>query len=88
MADTPIGTPDQLRDPDDTSALYKAVPLGIQHGLAMFVSKVTPSIIVAGVVGFGANSHRSRNRSLQALLRTVTPPPSVSITLFSSFTHA
>ena len=53
MADTSLGTPDQLRDPNFTPPLYKAIPLGIQHVLAMFVSNVTPAIIIAGAAGFG-----------------------------------
>ncbi|MDM7968274.1 MAG: nucleobase:cation symporter-2 family protein [Paracoccaceae bacterium] len=57
MADTSPGTPDQLRDPNYTPALAKAVPLGIQHVLAMFVSNVTPAIIVAGAAGFGFGSN-------------------------------
>ena len=57
MVDTSIGTPEQLRDPDFTPALHKAVPLGIQHVLAMFVSNVTPAIIVAGAAGFGFGSN-------------------------------
>lgn len=48
-----VGTPEQLRDPDYTPPLAQAVPLGIQHVLAMFVSNVTPAIIVAGAAGFG-----------------------------------
>jgi len=48
-----LGTPEQLRDPDHMPPLASAVPLGIQHVLAMFVSNVTPAIIVAGVAGFG-----------------------------------
>ena len=48
MSDASIGTPEQLRDPNYTPALHKAVPLGIQHVLAMFVSNVTPAIIIAG----------------------------------------
>ncbi len=52
-----IGTPEQLRDPDYTPVLAKAVPLGIQHVLAMFVSNVTPAIIIAGVAGFGFGSN-------------------------------
>ena len=56
MADTSIGTPAQLRDPNYTPALHKAIPLGIQHVLAMFVSNVTPAIIVAGAAGFGFGS--------------------------------
>ena len=53
MADTSLGTAEQLRDPNYTPPLAKAVPLGIQHVLAMFVSNVTPAIIVAGAAGFG-----------------------------------
>ncbi|MBT8474415.1 MAG: purine permease, partial [Alphaproteobacteria bacterium] len=56
MADTSIGTPEQLRDPNYTPGLHKAVPLGIQHVLAMFVSNVTPAIIIAGAAGFGFGS--------------------------------
>nr|WP_309501617.1 nucleobase:cation symporter-2 family protein [uncultured Roseovarius sp.] len=56
MADTSIGTPEQLRDPDYTPALHRAIPLGIQHVLAMFVSNVTPAIIIAGAAGFGFGS--------------------------------
>ena len=56
MTDTSIGTPEQLRDPNYMPPLYKAVPLGIQHVLAMFVSNVTPAIIVAGAAGFGFGS--------------------------------
>ena len=57
MADTSLGTPDQLRDPNYTPALARAIPLGIQHVLAMFVSNVTPAIIVAGAAGFGFGSN-------------------------------
>ncbi len=57
MADHSLGTPEQLRDPDFTPPLWKAVPLGIQHVLAMFVSNVTPAIIVAGAAGFGFGSN-------------------------------
>ena len=56
MADTSIGTPEQLRDPNYTPPLGKAVPLGIQHVLEMFVSNVTPAIIVAGAAGIGFGS--------------------------------
>ncbi|QKV17745.1 uracil-xanthine permease family protein [Oricola thermophila] len=52
-----LGTAEQLRDPDYTPALAHAVPLGIQHVLAMFVSNVTPAIIVAGAAGFGFGSN-------------------------------
>ena len=57
MTDTSIGTPAELRDPNYTPPIYKAVPLGIQHVLAMFVSNVTPAIIVAGAAGFGFGSN-------------------------------
>ncbi|MFK7836351.1 MAG: uracil-xanthine permease family protein [Sulfitobacter sp.] len=56
MTDKSIGTPEQLRDPNYTPALHRAVPLGIQHVLAMFVSNVTPAIIIAGAAGFGFGS--------------------------------
>ncbi|MGV6849229.1 MAG: uracil-xanthine permease family protein [Marinibacterium sp.] len=51
-----IADPEDLRDPNFTPPLHKAVPLGIQHVLAMFVSNVTPAIIVAGAAGFGFGS--------------------------------
>ena len=57
MTDHSIGTPEQLRDPNYTPALIRAVPLGIQHVLAMFVSNVTPAIIVCGAAGFGFGSN-------------------------------
>ncbi len=57
MADTSIGTEDQLRDPNYTPPLAKAIPLGIQHVLAMFVSNVTPAIIISGAAGFGFGSN-------------------------------
>ena len=57
MADSALGTAEQLRDPHYTPPLAHAVPLGIQHVLAMFVSNVTPAIIVAGAAGFGFGSN-------------------------------
>ncbi|UYV36975.1 purine permease [Rhodobacteraceae bacterium D3-12] len=51
-----IGSAEQLRDPDYLPPLAQAVPLGIQHVLAMFVSNVTPAIIVAGAAGIGFGS--------------------------------
>jgi NCS2 family nucleobase:cation symporter-2 len=53
MTDTSIGTPEQMKDPNYTPAIGKAIPLGIQHVMAMFASNVTPAIIIAGVAGFG-----------------------------------
>ena len=49
-------TPAQMRDPDFFPGIVKGTPLGIQHVLAMFVSNVTPAIIVAGAAGFGFGS--------------------------------
>ena len=57
MAKASIGTPAQMRDPDYTPPITLAIPLGIQHVLAMFVSNVTPAIIVAGAAGFGFGSN-------------------------------
>lgn len=56
MAKASLGTPEQLRDPNYTPPLIQAIPLGIQHVLAMFVSNVTVAIIVAGAAGFGFGS--------------------------------
>lgn len=56
MTDSSIGTPEQLRDPNYTPPMAKAIPLGIQHVLAMFVSNVTPAIIVCGAAGIGFGS--------------------------------
>lgn len=52
-----IGTPAQLRDPDYLPPILTAIPLGIQHILAMFISNVTPAIIIAGAAGFGFGSN-------------------------------
>jgi len=49
-------TPEQARDPDYFPGFAVAIPLGIQHVLAMFVSNLTPPIIVAGAAGFGFGS--------------------------------
>ena len=50
MSDTNMGA---YSDPNITPPLEQAVPLGLQHVLAMFASNVTPSIIVAGAAGAG-----------------------------------
>jgi xanthine permease len=52
-----LGTPAQLRNPDYMPPLGTAIPLGIQHVMAMFVSNVTPAIIIAGAAGFGFGSN-------------------------------
>ena len=54
---TSIGTPEQLADPNYTPPLVHAVPLGLQHIMTMFISNVTPAIIVAGAAGFGFGSN-------------------------------
>ncbi|MCA0921374.1 uracil-xanthine permease family protein [Pseudooceanicola nanhaiensis] len=56
MVNTKLGTHEQLRDPNYMPPMIDAVPLGIQHVLAMFASNVTPAIIVAGAAGFGFGS--------------------------------
>lgn len=40
-----------ISDPNITPPMSEAVPLGLQHVLAMFASNVTPSIIVGGAAG-------------------------------------
>ncbi len=49
MTDATSGV--NLRDPNITPPMTQAIPLGLQHVLAMFASNVTPSIIVAGAAG-------------------------------------
>ncbi|MEM5517694.1 nucleobase:cation symporter-2 family protein [Henriciella sp. AS95] len=53
---TPLMTAEQRRDPDYFPGFAAAIPLSIQHILAMFISNVTPAIIVAGAAGFGYGS--------------------------------
>jgi len=48
VADDQVG-----RDPNFTPPLGTAIPLGIQHIMAMFASNITPAIIIAGAAGFG-----------------------------------
>lgn len=43
-------------DPNIMPPLGQALPLGLQHVLAMFASNVTPAIIVAGAAGLGFGS--------------------------------
>ena len=38
-------------NPDATPPMGQAIPLGVQHVLAMFASNVTPAVIVAGAAG-------------------------------------
>lgn len=51
--------PGDASDPDYFPGFGVALPLGIQHVLAMFVSNITPAIIVAGAAGFGFGSRDS-----------------------------
>ena len=48
MSDNAMGS---YSDPNITPPIGQAVPLGLQHVLAMFASNVTPSVIVAGAAG-------------------------------------
>ena len=53
---TTLGTSKQLSNPDYSPPLGHALPLGIQHVLAMFISNVTPAIIISTAAGFGFGS--------------------------------
>ncbi|WP_260927030.1 uracil-xanthine permease family protein [Novosphingobium sp. 9] len=44
------------RDPNAFPGIMAAIPLGLQHVLAMFVSNITPAIIVAAAAGIGYGS--------------------------------
>lgn len=46
----------EARDPNWFPGWTTAIPLGVQHVLAMFVSNMTPAIIIAGAAGFGFGS--------------------------------
>jgi xanthine/uracil permease len=43
--------PSVYSDANLTPPMHEALPLGLQHVLAMFASNVTPAIIVAGAAG-------------------------------------
>ena len=47
---------EKLRDPDFVPPLSQAIPLGLQHVLAMFVSNFTPAIIVGLAAGYSFGS--------------------------------
>ncbi len=57
MSNRAVGTPEQCRDPNYMPPIGVAIPLGIQHVLAMFIANVTPAIIIAGAAGFGFGSN-------------------------------
>ncbi|MFN3985430.1 MAG: uracil-xanthine permease family protein [Rhodocyclaceae bacterium] len=42
---------DDEHSPDYMPPLSRAIPLGVQHIMAMFVGNITPPIIIAGVIG-------------------------------------
>ena len=46
-----LETEDRLKDPNYLPPLKRAIPLGIQHVLAMFVGNITVPIIIAGIIG-------------------------------------
>ena len=56
MTNSTTGSPVEMRDPNVTPPMGQAIPLGIQHVLAMFASNVTPSVIVAGAAGLAFGS--------------------------------
>ena len=64
QTDKSLDSPEQLADPNYTPPLAQAVPLGLQHILAMLVSNVTPAIIIAGAAGFGFGSNSADFPSL------------------------
>jgi len=56
MTDTAADLSERLKDPDYSPPMAEAIPLGLQHVLAMFVSNFTPAIIVGGAAGFAFGS--------------------------------
>ena len=50
---TPAPAGHDATDPDARPPWRVAVPLGLQHVLAMFTSNLTPAILLAGVIGAG-----------------------------------
>ena len=56
-----MNTSVDLSDPNSKPPLGQAVPLAMQHVLAMFASNVTPAIIIAGAAGFGFGSDAGAN---------------------------
>ena len=47
-----VGSSRKRKDPNYTPPIAQAIPLGIQHILAMFISNITPAIIICGAAGF------------------------------------
>ncbi len=52
-----VGSSRKRKDPNYTPPIAQAIPLGIQHILAMFISNITPAIIICGAAGFGFGSN-------------------------------
>jgi len=52
----PGQTRERYQDPNYFPPVSQAIPLGIQHVLAMFASNVTPAIIIASAAGYGFGS--------------------------------
>ena len=59
----------RMRDPDYLPPLHQAIPLGIQHVLAMFVANVTPAVIVAGAAGFGHGAEAADRTAMVYLIQ-------------------
>lgn len=49
---------------DGRVPVSKAIPFGLQHVLAMFVSNVTPIILISGVAIYNGNSFSSLDTAL------------------------
>ena len=49
---------------DGRVPVSKAIPFGLQHVLAMFVSNVTPNILISGVSLYNGNSFSSLDTAL------------------------
>lgn len=69
MSERSLGSAAQLRDPNYFPPVAQAIPLGIQHVLAMFVANVTPPIIIAGAAGFGFGSPDADIPSLNYMIQ-------------------
>lgn len=56
MTDAAAELKANLKNPDFVPPMSQAIPLGLQHVLAMFVSNFTPAIIIGGAAGFAFGS--------------------------------
>ena len=55
-------------------SLKQAIPLGLQHVMAMFVGNLTPLLIITGACGIGAGSEYA---SIQVAPSTVSKRPPI-----------